>query len=370
MNKMGKLVLSALSVVSFAACAVNSTDQAEVVGESEQALVNTLTTTNGFFGSDTLRNVITQAVLESGANLTYLGTGSGNGENCLRGSAPSPGVAYEGVNYCNGTVEQTIAPMSRPLKNPQECEAQHAVGKDAIALWTKSTQTADDLAHDDVADAFCGTHLNGSGKRDGTVCPVDLWSEISPGGSTNPSHPIVLVRRDDASGTTEVFKEKNNCSAFCSNVKVVEDGGPGIGCRYTDDAPGTSSITGAGMPGPGPWLALVTDSVTDCIGKIAASNADVLAYAGLDADESGNKALEIDGVEPEAETIRDGSYYYSRCLFINEGCGDRDPEESVFMDWVFNTDSVRFEEVLEDHEFFACTDLEDPGHEPFDCTCN
>lgn len=365
MNKMGKLVLSAISVLGFAACAVSSTDEAVVVGESQEALTGP--TGTGFFGSDTLFSAMTDAVGRSGVTgLVYLGTGTGNGEKCLRGTGPVNG------SYCNGTKDQTMAPMSRDLNGCQSGEKSNRVAKDAVALWTKSTQGASNvttvtpvpmslpsLPVDKVKGAFCG---DGTGSA-ATCALTNTWGEFAVS-SSNPSNALKLYRRDDTSGTTDAFKSFTGCSTFCAGVKVVVDdltAGP----RLSTDAAGTSSLVGAGKP------CASTDSVTQCLGKVAASDVDVVAYAGLDADAPGAKKLTVDGVAATTANVRSGSYKYSRYLYLNEGNGTRAQAEQDFLDWAFGVndplDALSFEDALTDAGFVACTDPSLPGHNALDC---
>ncbi|WP_437837304.1 PstS family phosphate ABC transporter substrate-binding protein [Sorangium sp. So ce1153] len=354
MNTTGNLVLSALSVLGLAACAVSSTDEAEVLDESQEALI---APNGGFYGSDTLFNAITDALTRVSpppGTITYLGTGSGKGEQCLRGTGAAP---------CNAKV-QTIAPMSRDLAaSCQVGEKSNRVALDGIAVLTKSTQAASNLTSTDVADAFCGTGLDGSGKRNGSVCNDDLWSEIVSGAS-NPSNAIQLYRRDDLSGTTEVFKEKNNCSAFCPSVKIVVDdltAGP----RLSTDAAGTSSLVSGGT-------CTASDSVTDCMGKIAAANNDRLVYAGLDAANASNKKLSIDSVAPTTANIRllisspGTAYKYARFLYLNEGNGTRATPETNFINWIISN-KANFEDALTDAGFISCKDPTLPGYLPLAC---
>ncbi|WP_438035289.1 PstS family phosphate ABC transporter substrate-binding protein [Sorangium sp. So ce204] len=366
MNKMGKLVLSALSVLGLAACAVSSTDEAVVLGESEQELNNGPTFSNGIFGSDTLHNVMTQAITESGVPLTYLGTGSGNGEKCMRGQP----VVYGGNTYCNGSKDQTIAPMSRALNSPQSGEASHCVAKDGVALWVDYPETASNVALANVKGGFCG---NGAG--DATTCGnFDTWGEFTTGAS-NSGNTINFYRRDDVSGTTEVFKALVGCTTFCSGVKAVTDDAL-AGPRLTTDPAGTvgtphsSSLVAYGGTRSSSTPCLIADTATECLGWIAALKADVVAYAGLAAHISGeNHSLNVNTVAPTESNIRSGSYPLSRFLYVNEGNGSRDSLEDAFLDWAFNTDALRFEEILEENDFIACTDPDLGGHQPLDCSC-
>jgi phosphate transport system substrate-binding protein len=357
MNKMGKLVLSALSVVGLAACAVSSTDEASVLGESLDALTGP--DNKSFYGSDTLFHAMTDAITAAGlsSDLVYRGTGTGNGERCLRGTGT--GTNPPG-GYCQGTIGQAIAPMSRALNNIQPGEQNVGIAKDAVLAVTDADQTASGATLAAVKGAFCG-----DGDGDATSCAdFNTWGEFTTG-SSNPSAPIVLYRRDDASGTTDVFKSLTGCTNFCANVMAVVDDAT-AGPRLATDSVGTSSLTGGMSP-----VCSVSDSVTVCLGKLAASNVNVLAYAGLEALEvSGTKALSVNSVAPTPTNIRSGSYPLSRCLYLNRGTATPSAAESDLLLWIdqFGGD---FEDILESHGFISCMDPTDPDYEPLLCTtCN
>ncbi|WP_437984949.1 hypothetical protein [Sorangium sp. So ce117] len=339
MKKMGKLVLSALSVLGLAACAVGSTDE-EVIGESQEALING----TEFYGSDTMFNAITDAINRAGlsASLDYLGTGSGRGEQCLEGSGSAP---------CNAKA-QTIAPMSRDLGGSCDSgQKSNRVALDAVYIWSDKAadQSATGATSANVKGAFCG-----DGDGDASSCAAfDTWGEFTSG-STSSSSPLVMYRRDDLSGTTDIFKALTGCTAFCSNVQIVVDDET-AGPRLSTDTPGTSSLV------PTPCAA--TDSATDCIGKLVGANASAIAYAGGDAKVASgtyeNKYLWINSKEPSVTNIRKlitdptNAYPYARFLYLNEGNGTRAAAETSFMNWII-ANPASFEDALTDAGFIAC----------------
>ncbi|WP_437744788.1 substrate-binding domain-containing protein [Sorangium sp. So ce1504] len=358
MKNMGKLVLSALSVLGLAACAVGSTNE-ELVGESQQALIS-----GGFYGSDTLFNATTAAIAASGVTgLTYYGTGSGKGEQCLEGTGAAP---------CN-TKAQTIAPMSRDLQGSCDSsgtgQKSNRIALDAVYIWAdkNADQTATGANLANVKGAFCG-----DGDGDATSCAgFNTWGEFTSG-STNPSNALVMYRRDDISGTTEVFKALTGCTAFCANVQIVVDD-PIAGPRLSTDTPGTSSLV------PTPCAA--TDSATDCIGKLVGANVDAIGYAGGDAKVASgtyeNKPLVINGVAPTEANIRklitdpSNKYPLARFLYLNEGNGTRDIKEQDFLDWAFGVndinDAIAFEDILIANGFLACTATTNSPRTPLNC---
>ncbi|WP_437578851.1 PstS family phosphate ABC transporter substrate-binding protein [Sorangium sp. So ce887] len=338
---MSKVVLSALSVLGLAACAVSSTDE-EVLGESQEALIGL---NGGFYGSDTLFNAITDALNRSIPSLpiTYLGTGTGRGEQCLEGTGSAP---------CN-TKAQTIAPMSRDLNGTCDSgQKSNRVALDAVYIWSDklADQTATGATTASVKGAFCG-----DGDGDATSCAAfDTWGEFTSG-STSPSNSLVVYRRDDLSGTTDIFKALTGCTVFCSNVQIVVDdeiAGP----RLSTDTPGTSSLV------PVPCAA--TDSATDCIGKLVGANVNAIGYAGGDAKVASgsyeNKYLRVNSIEPSVTNIRklitdpSNAYPYSRFLYLNEGNGTRDAAEQDFLDWII-ANKLNFEDALTDAGFISCT---------------
>ncbi|WP_437869446.1 substrate-binding domain-containing protein [Sorangium sp. So ce363] len=356
MKKMGKLVLSALSVLGLAACAVGSTDEA-FIGESQEKLING----TSFYGSDTLYNATTAAIAASGVTgLTYLGTGTGRGEQCLEGTGSAP---------CN-TKAQTIAPMSRDLNGTCDSgQKSNRIALDAVYVWSDKVadQSATGANSANVKGAFCG-----DGDGDATSCAAfDTWGEFTSG-STNSSAPLVMYRRDDLSGTTDTFKSLTGCTAFCSNVQIVVDDET-AGPRLSTDTPGTSSLV------PTPCAA--TDSATDCIGKLVGANASAIGYAGGDAKVASgtyeNKYLWVNSKEPSVTNIRklitdpSNAYPYARFLYLNEGNGTRDIKEQDFLDWAFGVndinDAIAYENILIANGFIACTDPANSPRTPLNC---
>ncbi|WP_437939650.1 hypothetical protein [Sorangium sp. So ce341] len=377
MKTMGKVVLSALSVLGLAACAVSSTNEEEVLGESQEALIPP---NGGFYGSDTLYNAITSAIASwGGGGLTYLGTGSGRGEQCLEGTGSAP---------CN-TKAQTIAPMSRDLNgscdNSGTGQKSNRIALDAVYIWADKAadQTATGATSANVKGAFCG-----DGDGDATSCAAfDTWGEFTSG-STTPANALVRYRRDDLSGTTDTFKSLTGCTAFCSGVKIVVDdelAGPRLSTdpAGTVGTPNTSSIvTYSGTP-TAAKPCLKADSATKCIGKLVGANASALGYAGGDAKiASGsfeNKSLSIDSISPTETNVRklitdpSNAYPYARFLYLNEGNGTRDVLEEDFLDWAFGrspygtSQKTTFENILISNGFIACTATTNSPRTPLNC---
>jgi len=361
-------ILAAVAAISVSACASNGgAVENEEVGSTKEQLTGP--GADGIFGSDTLAEAMNTALAASPSALVYYGSGSGNGEKCLRGQA----VTYSGATYCNGTRDQAIAPMSRNLNGCQAGEKSNRIALDGIGIWSASSQTISDLSIADVRKAFCGSDGSGSA----AACTTTTWSGLSNGASaTNPAATIVKYRRDDASGTTDTFKTilANNglaCSAFCADVTVVVDTEQGP--KLSTDGTGASSV----QP---PCLA--SDTATDCIGRLANANSAVLSYAGLGATaKAPAKALSVAGKTPTTANIRalitspSSAYAFARFLYINESTTNvRNAEETKFYNWAFGkapqgtaATKLNFETKLTGSGFIACTDPAASGHVALDC---
>ncbi|WP_043434290.1 substrate-binding domain-containing protein [Cystobacter fuscus] len=341
MNKM-KWAMSAAVVVTMSVVGCGgesmSTEQQQL-----GSVVQNLGPNNEFYGSDTLKEALVAANVQSGAGLTIEGKGSSVGEGCLRnGSGTS----------CIGR-QQTLAPMSRDFKagtcaggsaSGGACcpgESSNVVALDAVnAFVSSSTYSAlagNSISTANLKKAFCG---DGSGSA--TTC-VSNWSALGrPTAGT-----IAKYRRDDLSGTTDTFKSLLGCTTFCADVVVIKDE------SSTNPSPCTTS-----------------DSATTCIGKLTANNANAIGYAGDSARRTGNAALKVDGIAPTAANVRkliasntSGVYPLSRKLFLNENVNyAKATQEQALYDWVYSTNTQDFEDLLVQQGFISCSTVS-----PLDC---
>src|SRR5262245_33141479 len=140
-------------------------------------------------GSDTLFGVVTDAINASdlGDQLIYLGGGSGLGETAL----------------VNGN--QNIAPMSRAL-SPAAIEAllsqgatpvQNVIGLDGVSLYVQATEAVQDISIPTIRDIY--------------LCNITDWSGVPGSGKTGT---IAVYRRNDDSGTTDVFRSLIGITTF------------------------------------------------------------------------------------------------------------------------------------------------------------
>lgn len=340
MNKM-KWVMSAAVVVSMSV--VGCGGQSQGTEQQPSSVSQNLGPNNEFYGSDTLKEAVIAANVQSGAGLTIEGKGSGVGEGCLRNGSGT---------YCIGR-QQTLAPMSRDFKagtcaggsaSSGACcpgESSNVIALDAVNAFVSSA-TYSALPGNSISTANLKKVFCGDGTGSATTCVSD-WSAL--GRST--AGTIVKYRRDDLSGTTDTFKSLVGCTTFCADVVVIND-------------------ESASNPSP----CASTDSATTCIGKLAANNSNAIGYAGDSARRTGNAALNVNGIAPTAANVRKliasnttGVYPLARKLFLNENVNyAKSSEEQALYDWVYSTNTQDFENILAQQGFITCSTIS-----PLDC---
>ncbi|MCK4322840.1 phosphate ABC transporter substrate-binding protein [candidate division WOR-3 bacterium] len=161
-----------------------------------------------------------------------------------------------------------IADASRPIKAKELKTARekgidpyaNVVAKDGIAIIVHSDNPVNAFSMETLKKIYTGE--------------INNWKEV--GGS---SKPIVVISRDVASGTFEVFK------------KLVLGGD-----KVKDGA-----------------LMLASNKA---VATTVATTPDGIGYIGLGYLSKEVKALKIDGVMPSNKTVNDGSYKLARPLFM------------------------------------------------------
>jgi phosphate transport system substrate-binding protein len=327
-NQVTTLFSSAALILGLNACSTNDTqarhDSEPLLGTTAQALLG-----SDIFGSDTLFAAMTAAFEAAPLTspLVYLGTGSSNGERCIRGQAPPV------VCAANPPV-QGIAPMSRPLRTPLSGEVNIPIAIDGIAIVGNGSLPDLGLALSDVRTAFCGA--DGLGLDNQTSCAAAdrLAGE--------------KFRRDNASGTTEVFQQLSGCTAFCADVQIVAE-----------------SVGGPSIEGVLPSACEATDTATSCIGKLVAADASAVGYAGRSVlNVPGTQALSVGGVAFADDTLRAlvsdpaNAYVFARFVFLNANLDNLVGSGSVqeeFFQWALTDDRQSFEDILVANDFIACS---------------
>jgi phosphate transport system substrate-binding protein len=250
-----------------------------------------------FKGSDTMAGILTDAIIASGLNteITYEGGGSGLGETAL----------------VNG--EQGIAPMSRPMKAEAVAALKakgvtpvaHVLALDGIGIFVNESNTITGIDIATLKAIF--------------TCKMTKWEQLP--GSTKTG-PIVAVRRNDASGTTDTFKNLVGVKDFGTCVTVMAE---------------TTDIS--------------TKTATD-------ENA--IGYSGATAKKDGNISLPVavdvnsKYVPLNVSTVRSFEYPLARRLFIYEATGAKTPnssEEKLLNSYLL--DRSFLDPIVQDHEFYT-----------------
>jgi len=220
------------------------------------------------------------------------------------------------------------------LNSPLAGEVDTRIAIDGIAIVANATLVDPGLALSDVLTAFCGADGQGLDAETSCAAPNRL--------------PGAKFRRDDSSGTTEVFEQLAGCAAFCPDVSIVEE-----------------TLDGPSIGGLLPDACVATDSATSCIGKLVAADATAVGYSGQSVLEvAGTQALSVDGVPFTPDTLQalvsapDSAYAFARFVFLNAnvdnlvGTGSAQEE---FYQWALTDEPQAFEAILTANDFIACS---------------
>lgn len=160
----------------------------------------------------------------------------------------------------------------------------NVIAKDGVAVVVNPENGVSDLTVEQIASIFKGEITN--------------WSEL--GGS---DAPIAVFGREAGSGTRSAFEE----------IVGVEDA-----CVYTNEYSSTGDI----------------------IGNVA-SNPNAIGYASLSAVDDTVKAVMVNGVECNEDTVRDGSYEIQRpfVMVTVEGTELSDAAQA-FLDYAMSPDAA------------------------------
>jgi phosphate transport system substrate-binding protein len=159
---------------------------------------------------------------------------------------------------------------------------QYQIASDGIVVVVNNANSASDLTKDQVKSIFGGT--------------VTDWSQV--GGS---SGAITVVTREEGSGTRDAF------------VSLIMGGKNG------------TNIT----------KSAIVQSSTEAIKQAVKGNPNAIGFISL-ADLNGDvKAVNIGGVTPSEQTVKDGTYVVQRpFLFLTKG--DAKGTTKDFIDWVLS----------------------------------
>ncbi len=245
-------------------------------GEGEQGGDRPLRLSMG--GSTTIEPIMTSAMevylneIDPRAELSY--------------DAPGSTAGIRGV--MNGTYVLGAASRELLIEEKQAGVVSTTIALDGLSVIVNDTVPLDDLGLEQVAGIFVGEISN--------------WKELG-----GPDKEIVIVNRDEASGTLGAFRE-----AVLEKV-------------YGDDARFTLN-------------ALVTESNGNMATMVAQSPYSI-GYASLNVierlEQSGGRALTVDGIENTPQTIYNGTYPISRPLNVVT-FGEPGGDAQVFIDFLLS----------------------------------
>ncbi|MBW6513221.1 MAG: phosphate ABC transporter substrate-binding protein [Candidatus Syntrophosphaera sp.] len=180
----------------------------------------------------------------------------------IRGGGSGVGIAA----LQNGTVQ--IANSSRPMKSKELTQAKskginptpYAVALDGIAIIAHRSNPVKNLTVAQIRDIYTGK--------------IKDWSAVG-----GPKLPIVVISRDVASGTFEVFNDK--------------------------------ALNGAKVD-PSAQLLASNNAIATTVG----STPGAIGYVGLGYLTDEVKTLSVNGTEASEKTVKDGSYQLSRKLYM------------------------------------------------------
>ena len=155
----------------------------------------------------------------------------------------------------NGTAD--IGDVSRALTDEEKAGGlvENIVALDGISVFTDTANTATNLTTQQLKDIYTGKITN--------------WSEVG-GADQN----IVVIGRESGSGTRDAFEEILDIADQCQLAQTLNE---------------TGAVAAAVQSTPG-----------------------AIGYISLDALNDKVKALQLDGVAPSEETVKDGSYTLQR----------------------------------------------------------
>lgn len=188
----------------------------------------------------------------------------------------------------DGTVN--IGNASRALKDDEKANgiAENVVALDGIGIVVDKANTAADISKDNLAKVYKGEIKN--------------WSEL--GGSDTP---IVVIGREAGSGTRGAFEE----------ILGIEDA-----CVYSQEINSTGAV----------------------MAKVASTPGSI-GYVSLDVIDDTVSTLKVDGVDANAENIKNGTYTVQR-PFVMATKGEISEQSKTVQDFFNWLDSEKGQEII------------------------
>lgn len=188
----------------------------------------------------------------------------------------------------DGTVN--IGNASRALKDDEKANgiAENVVALDGIGIVVDKANTVADISKDNLAKVYKGEIKN--------------WSEL--GGSDTP---IVVIGREAGSGTRGAFEE----------ILGIEDA-----CVYSQEINSTGAV----------------------MAKVASTPGSI-GYVSLDVIDDTVSTLKVDGVDANAENIKNGTYTVQR-PFVMATKGEISEQNKTVQDFFNWLDSEKGQEII------------------------
>lgn len=235
--------------------------------------------------------VAAQWLDEGGPNLTIdsIGSGAGFERFCVAGetdiSNASRPIKDEEVSQCNDIGRDPI---------------EFRVGTDALAVTVSAGNNfASDITLEELATLFSG---------------VETWQDVR---AEWPAHPVSLFSPGTDSGTFDYFVEE----------VFDEDDAPILesGSQFSED----DNVLVQGIAGDG---CTEGDETTTCA-------VGYFGFAYFIENEDVLIALEVEGVEPNADNVDDGSYPLARPLFMysDSGVMEEKPQVAAYLTYFLNS---------------------------------
>jgi phosphate transport system substrate-binding protein len=228
----------------------------------------------------------------------------------FQNSHPGITISYEGQGSSvgiSGVIEGTysLGGSSRELKDAERAKGAKgtAIALDGIAVIVNNNVPMDNLSLETVAHIFSGQ--------------IDNWSQIG-----GPDESIIVINRDEASGTRATFKELvldkvlgNDKVAFLTN-------------------------------------AIITESNGDMVQK-AGTTPFAIGYCGFGyidvAKNAGAKLISVDGINAVVNNVINGSYKISRKLYaVSKGELKNGTIEKEFLDFLLSPEG---QAIVKDEKF-------------------
>lgn len=256
-TKMKLIAMALLLIISISGCAMGS-KHADSENKSEKSDSLLLV---GSTSMDKLSSAISERFMENNKRVKvsteYTGSSAGI-QSLLKGTAD-------------------IGNVSRNLKSSETSSGavENIVAIDAIVVVLGKDNLVDNLSKEELVRIYTGD--------------INNWSEV--GGE---NLPIVVVGRENGSGTRQAFEEK---------IDAIDK------CKYANEINSTGAVIGK------------INSIPGGIG-----------YISLDVVNESVKVISIDGISPSGENIRKGDYPLSR-PFIMTTLGEIEEQREVVKDY-------------------------------------